>query len=159
MGQNQREAVAAWKHKPSSYSMVWHFRSGPGPCMPGSVGRQSDQPWGPKPRGIHHCVRFLELVMWTRTGFPLRQEPHAWSFMSQRPNWSRHIFFKMQTHQKLGKYSDHLMDRITSSAQNLMCFRLCTRHIQSVVTNISQSWYNLFQSYNEGKKKLNIPRQ
>lgn len=55
MGQNQREAVAEGKQEPSSYFAVLRFPSGPGPGMPGSVGRQAGQPWGPRPRSSHCC--------------------------------------------------------------------------------------------------------
>lgn len=56
MGQNQRESVAEEKHKPSIYFMVLLFPSGPGPGMPGSVGKQDSQPWYPRPRGTHCCA-------------------------------------------------------------------------------------------------------
>ena len=145
MGQNQREPVAEGKRKPSSYFVVLRFPSGPGPGMPCSVGKQASQPWGARPRGIHRSaevLRFLELMTWRGTGFPLWQEPHARNFMSRRPHRLRPIFFNVQrTSCKLGKYSDHLTDRTTSSAQNLLCFRLLTRGIRSMVINLSHSWY------------------
>lgn len=52
--QNRREAEG--KHKLSSYFMVLHFPSGPGPGVPGSVGWQAGQPWGPRPTSTHSCA-------------------------------------------------------------------------------------------------------
>lgn len=135
IGQNRREAVGEGKHKPSSYFMVLCFSLWTRTRHTRFSRQVAD------PEVLSAVLRFLELVTWSGTGFQLWQEPHAQNFMRRRPNQLRPIFFSVQrTCCKLGKYSDLHTDRTTRSAQSLLCFRLPTRGIRSMLINLSHSW-------------------
>lgn len=143
MGHTQREAVAEGSTSPAAPSWC---------CI---LLLDQDQAWQgqqaarlangiPVPDVLTAVLRFLELVMGSRTEVLLWREPQAWKLVSWGPNWWTPIFFSEQrTSCNQVKILISLWAAPAAQHKNY-CFRLPTSGIQSMVISLFLSWYQPF---------------